>query len=366
MAVIKHREKLAPPPPAKEMTPKQRMLYNRSGINAKKAILGKRSEIQEEEAPQHKVKHQPSNFASPTDFYTGPSKPGSITTGVRRCEESEVDTVGYMMSDDFFESTDGCEIKKKNLGSKDNVDNVCFPVRPEPPQTTGVKQVKSPEVMDAPYFEDNNPKPPREEDVPHGRKVYPDTHDTSFVYPNPRPYKQPVHGNRKNESVDITNLGRYTREQLHEEPEDGAHYGPVKWHAPGMDYPVRRPAIRQVNGKCNECHDVMGTQRFGRAPEQHNTGVAKVPPPVKDTKNLIPTVPAPQEPTKPIKQDKLLRYYDPTHDDASKFKDEGKVSTVRLSAKGSNANSNSHWVPHGGKGKGTYHRNSKETFQTLA
>eukprot|EP00796_Vickermania_ingenoplastis_P006723 gene6723-4818_t len=358
MPILQQRAKNAPPPPEKEMSAKQRMLYNRSGVNAKKAILGTQPAVENGEVVKPKVKKQPSNFSSPSDLYAGPQGPGKVTGGVRRYEDRESDKVAYMLSEEA-QAADNCPPRKKNLGQKDLVDNNCFPLKPEKPAPCGVKIIKGQDPMDAPWYEDNNPKPPREgDDGPlAGKKIFPNNyanaHDTTFVYPPQQVHKPPPGGNRKNQSRDVTNLARYSPEQLAEKPEIHGHFGPVKFRAPEMDYPVRKPAIKQVHNRATACHDVMGTERFGKAEEPRVSGVAKTAFTPKETKQMMPFPDPPQQQARPVKQDKLFRYYDPNMDDASQFVDEKKpTGKGHGKGKGANYESGSHWAPKGGKGKG--------------
>lgn len=371
MAVLKIRERNAPPPPPKEESPQQRSSFQRSGVNAKKAILGIQT-ASEEKAAQPKVKKQPGNFSSPTDFNAGPQGPGNITHGVRRYDDADPDMVAYMLSEKFYESTDGCEKKNKNLGGADHVDNKCYPVKPEPPFKTGVKILKVSEGPDAPYFEDGNPQPPRPEDYerPPGKKTYlshrANPPETSFIYP-PTEMPPPTYGNRKNHSRDVTNLGQYAPEELHESTVHRWNFGPVKWTAPEMDYPKRKCVIKPIYGRNSEDHDVLGNGRFGEAPEEHRKGVADTEFHPKDQANLIPFPPQPHQQTRPVKQDKIFKYYDPTRDDPSKFKNEEKVSSVaHVPGKSSNATSGSHFRPVGGKGRGLYARNGQPSLDYLS
>lgn len=372
MAILKIRERNAPPPEEKEQSVKQRSQYQRSGVNAKKTILGLQAGPNPGEEPKPTVKKQPGNFSSPTDFYAGPQEPGQILGGVRRFDDAEQDNVGYMLSEKFYESTDGCDTKKKNLGGHDNVDNKCFPLKPEPPLRSGVKPIKAHEEMDAPWFEDGNPQPPREGDeAAHaGKKVYPDhwanAHETTFIYP-PQHAAPPSNGNRKNHSKDVTNLGQYTAKELNESEVHRWNFGPVKWTAPGMDYPKYKPVIKPINSRCTECHDVLGNGRFGEAPVEIRNGVANTEFHPKDQENLIPFPPPPPQQTRPAKPDKIFRYYDPARDDASKFKDDVKVSSVaHVPGKTQNGESASHWKPHGGKGRGLYSRNGQPSLEYLS
>lgn len=342
------------PPEVPSPTIAQRTNYQRSGIEAKRLMYGikKDSDV----VPPRPVNNNKSHFKSPTDFYAGPTQPGRVTGGPRRYDGVNTDRVGYTLTDEYLNApTDYGPVKP--VGGPEHVDNSCYPVYAEPKSRAMVKQFEYDKGLDAPYFEDHNPKPPREAPKVDSIKSFPEKTNapTGFIFPPAPQRSQPLHGNRKNESKDLLNLNHYSAAQLNEH-EPHRLVGKVKWDAPAMDYPKRRPMIRQVNCSATQCHDVLGTERFGHRDEEEPRGVKTVDDyPYKDQEPLIAYVePHKQEP-RPVKQSNMLRYYDPSIDDISKFQEDAKPSgKAHPPNRRMNYSSNSHFVQGGGKGRGVY------------
>lgn len=352
------------PMPAEEpeLTNTQRNNYQRSGINAKRLMYSIKKDSDRE--PPRNMNHNKSHFKSPTDFYAGPTQPGRVLGGPRRYEGVNSDRVGYTMTDEYLNAElDYGPIKP--VGGPQHVDNTCHPVYPEAKPRAMVKHLQDEKGLDAPYFEDHNPKPPREAPKVEALKSFPEkTHaPTGFLFPPPPERSQPLHGNRKNESKDLLNLKQYSAKQLNEK-EPHRLVGKVKWDAPAMDYPKRRPMIQQINCPATQCHDVLGTERFGHRDEPEPHGVKAVEDyPYKDQDPLIAYVePVKQEP-KPVKTNNMLRYFDPSIDDISKFKENEKPSgKAHPPNRRMNYASNSHFVQGGGKGKGAYSSHNQSSI----
>lgn len=348
-----------------EMTYAQRKNFNRSGINARRAMLGVQKDADQQEAAPRHVPKQRSTFKTPTEFHTGPAEPGRVLGGPRRFDGMNKDTVGYMMSEEFLSSASE-RPPSKPVGGPQHVDNRCFPLYENPKPRLLVKQIHEKEGLDAPFLEHNNPKPPRDEQRVRCVKSFPEkmNQPTSFVYPpsTAPPKKQPLHGNARNDSKAIFQIYQGNPSQSNETKVRRV-VGPQKWTAPEMDYPKRRPAIRPINSACTECHDVLGTERFGRSTVAPKRGVAAVDYPYKDQSPLLGFIePQPQAP-RTVKPNTLIRYFDPAVDDASKYISDTPVKgKAHPEGRAMNYHSNSEYKPSGGKAKGVYGQSKKSSI----
>lgn len=73
--------------------------------------------------PHKREAAQKSHFASPTDFYTGPSQPGKINRGVRRYGAHDQDYVGELLTDESMMAE--LPLKKFFYVPKDCLTNNC-------------------------------------------------------------------------------------------------------------------------------------------------------------------------------------------------------------------------------------------------
>lgn len=345
-----------------ERTYAQRVNYYRSGLNAKRLMYYIPAPSEGE--VKRTVRPQKTHFKNPTDFYAGPSDPGRVLGGPRRYDGMNVDSVAYVMTEEYqaYSEPRG---PIKPVGGPQHIDNNCYPFQHEPKPRLLVKQIHEKEGLDAPYYEDNNPKDARDEKPVNSVKIFPErTHQTTnLVFPPPPAKEQPLHGNSRNKSKDLLNLHQYSAAQLHEK-EPHRVVGPRKWVAPEMDYPKRRPGIRPIKSSCTDCHDVMGTERFGHRPEIVHGKVAVVADyPYKDHTPLYQYVESQPGEPRPVKPNTLIRYYDPAIDDVSKFTNNEKVvGKAHPPGKPMNYLSNSHYVQGGGRARGVYGRSNQSSI----
>lgn len=360
----------------KKVSSRQKWYQETSGAAAAYAVNGTGKPPAEESKPE-KPRPKPNNT---TEFLAGPSKPGKCTHGVRRCGASDVDHVGRMLTDEYLMSDecarngrsggggggrsgggggfgggggggDGAR-KPKHAAQKEHLTAACAVAVPDPEARCGVRMTHTAEPMDAPYFEDNDPRPPRDVPPPVGKKLFAEHLKKRDPYREvdrlekerqarergelpPEPVKT-FRSNKANKSVNVTNLGAYTAEELHEPVKNRGEWGPRKWTAPDPP-PRRKPAIAPINTTAKQEHDVLGNGRFGHAEEPAVTGKAKgACRPPHDSANLFAGAPKRKElppPPPPRKQrqsnvskpsqgarDDLLRYYDPTVDSTDDFK----------------------------------------------
>lgn len=349
---------IAPEP--QEMTCQQRKKYNNSGIDAKRAMIRAQQDPQVE-GPRP-VRHQKSNFKSPTDFYAGPAEAGRVLGGPRRYDDRNTDTVGFMLSDDFHSST-GVRPPVKPVGGPQHVDNRCLPLQNEPVPRLLVKPIHENEGLDCPFEEHLNPRPPRDVEKPRSVKVFPDKYSTTTTvcFAPPPQYPQPAHGNRSNESKQMTDY--FASKDVEGPKKPNRIIGPVKWTAPEMDYPKRRAAIRTINSECTACHDVLGNGRFGNVNTVNRKGLAAVESPYKDQDPLIAFVEPVKEEPRPVKPNTITRYFDPSFDDPSQFKNKQKaVGKSHPPGRAMNCVSKDSNAPPRGKARGQFAQGNSREF----
>ncbi|KAG5489013.1 hypothetical protein JIQ42_00633 [Leishmania sp. Namibia] len=341
------------------MSARQRARKNVSGENAARVIMG--MDLMSEDAerrPSHgrqRSNAPRNNFSSPIEFFAGPRQPARQQTGVRRNPNGNQDSVGVMLRDEYFMmdhdassanarrgarrssskygargSASGFSLMAYGLQARrgegtarqknallqnrksgfangatspyrcrDGLTNNCIVTAPEAPWRCGVRITHPQGPMDAPFFEDNDPRPPREVPAVTGKRHVKPPHKDAKMFGQVQPLKEgeedyesslpPCHkaSNKANESVDVLNLYCYTPEELNEKPVPYKQLGPRTFSAPDM--PPRKPAkIKSINTPAKQEHDVLGTGRWGVAEQPHPRGLARgLCRPPRDTANLF-------------------------------------------------------------------------------
>lgn len=449
------------------MSAQQRARKSRSGENAARAILGM-NPVNEEAEQRQTVGRYPvpgprGNYSSPTEFLAGPRQPPRMSSGIRRNPNANTDSVGRMLTDEYFMSPEagagnrrrgaapksateapeaaasygaaakrgeGAARNKKNRGNnaagstgairyRDGLANNCSVTAPEKEWRSGVKMTHAQEPMDAPYFEDNDPRPPRDAvSITGKRRVPPPVKDAKLFGQAPPPKKNgeddgpndlpPCRktANKANESVDVLNLYCYSADELNEAPVPYKQLGPRKFVA--LDMPPAKPvAIKPINTPARQEHDVLGTGRWGVPEKQQPRGVARgACRPPRDTANLFAggIKPAPEDekstsgprssrrvepyrassrsgsakkredpvfdpdfhPSKQLSKKNaaspnLLRYYDPSVDPTPAPGPKHPVPRSNLECKADDSNTPNHR----GRGRGEFSNNSRSTIALI-
>ncbi|CAC9552789.1 conserved hypothetical protein [Leishmania infantum JPCM5] len=336
------------------ISPRQRARKNRSGENAARVIMGldlasDSAERRPNPGRQHCAPPR-NNFSSPREFFAGPSHPPRMFTGIRRYPNCNRDSVGTMLTDEYFmtscddssitgrsggalrrassrslmyaasgaygtqakrgEGTSRQKKARKRGGSingatallrcRDGLTNNCIVTAPEAPWRCGVKITHPQGAMEAPYFEDNDPRPPRDAPPVTGKRHVPPPHKDAKMFgqvPPPQEGEEdlfqstlpPCHktSNKANESVDVLNLHSYTADELNEKPQPFKQLGPRKCSAPELP-PRKPPVIKPINTPAKQEHDVLGTGRWGSPEKEQPRGLARgLCRPPHDTANLF-------------------------------------------------------------------------------
>lgn len=303
------------------------------------------------------------NFSSPREFYSGPRQPPRQSSGIRRNPEANRDTVGLMLTDEYLMMNSGVNGGSNNRGAQarpatagangaaansqparggqsygaaakrgqgstrardaykasreDNNHAVsaahapgghregltynCIVTAPEKEWRSGVKITQPQGGMDAPYFEDTDPRPPRDAPAVTGKRhVRPPKKDAKMFgqVPPPKEGEEDLDiqsslppcrktANKANESVDVLNLYCYSPEELSEKPQPYKQLGPRKYVAPDMP-PRKQPMIHPINTPAKQEHDVLGTGRWGVPEKEQVRGLARGScRPPRDTANLF-------------------------------------------------------------------------------
>lgn len=318
---------------------RQRGKTNRSGANAAKVMRSYPPQEDPDAAhPASGRRHhgQPGNFSSPTEFFGGPRDPPRTIRGIRRNPDGNRDTVGYCLTDEYLMRRGGpaganggaAEEEAPSYGAtaargggaaraaaaraaaaktmhsgngkyhKDGLVNNCIVTAPEAPYRSGVRQTHQQTGMDAPYFEDTDPRPPRDKNPASGKRHVKSRAKESDIFRNPGPIAEGedpadymtqsrFKANRANESKDVLNLYCYSAEDLNEKPQPYKQLGPRKFVAPDMP-PAKPPVIKPINTAAKQEHDVLGTGRWG-IPEKerpHGLGRGSCRPP-RDSANIF-------------------------------------------------------------------------------
>ncbi|CAD2213196.1 hypothetical protein AGDE_13701 [Angomonas deanei] len=323
----------AQPAEKREMSVRQRGLASRNGAAAGSIIYGKPDpQASKEKKAQPRRNPQASHYSSPSEFLGGPSKPGKVNTGIRRNENANKDSVGFMLTDEYFMSgaqnkrTDKPKVSRHNKSAMTHGLQV---TEEPPPFRSGCKITHVQGPMDCPYFEDNDPKPPRDEPAPTGKRhVKPRRNKDDQIFlepgsPDAKPLPKTNRTCKANKSVDVTNLSRYTAEELKEAPERQTVLGPRKFVAPDMP-PAKPPAIKPINTAAKQDHDVLGDGRFGKPEEAKPAGKGQGScRPPKQQANLFAGPPPKKKGGRgslaPESKGNILKYYDPATDNAADF-----------------------------------------------
>ncbi|KEG06007.1 hypothetical protein DQ04_16601000 [Trypanosoma grayi] len=263
-----------PPPPVRpDPTHRQRAAANNRGTGVAGLFCGQPKPKEEEEAPPAPVPTKAPQ-ASPSEFFSGPKDPGHVKHGVRRFEEAGT-TVGLALTEEWIRGRKEGEpitlLPSKQSGPKGNLEGLCCSVKTEeakhrPLRAPGLPPAQS---AGAPFSEPELPSAPPAADTHTGKRQFKarTTAALSHHYDEAAPDAAPVDDrprgtvrtrrNRANESVDVLNLGQYTREDLHE-VERKIVSGPRKFTPESLP-PRRRPIIARRKTAANETHDIFGT-----------------------------------------------------------------------------------------------------------
>lgn len=307
-----------------EMSHRNRARANRSGADCAAAMRGhpNPNAAEEVQQPPRRPARKDGNFANHMEFLAGPQKPGKIQRGVRRSDVHEVDHVGHMLTDEFLMSGSNTKTKAEiPKQARTHLTFACYPTEEPPAYRPTLNMDHTPaRNLDAPYFEVNDPKPPREAAPVSGRKQVKQIHKANKVIiapgekdPNYDYSTRTAHKNKANESVNVTNLGIYTPEQLNEMQPTQRHLGVPAFIAPDMP-PRRRPAFHQVKTSAKDEHDVLGTGRCGHPETEKSVGKAHGTCKPPRESNIFAATPNAQQQVAPAPAQTLLRYYDPKVD----------------------------------------------------
>lgn len=365
------------PVPEKPSHVNRAVTRNLSGTAVANLMHGNGSAKPEEQSAPHSIRSRPqrNNFSSPRDFFAGPSKPGAVTHGIRRYGAHDQDMVGKMLTDDYLMSK--MEVNKRVHEPHAQIDNACNVLTAEQPYRRGTKMLNSAQQLDAPYFEDNDPKPPRDTSAPVGRKHF-KAHERHNIFAGEAApttdtaateAPAPAHAATKyksNRSYDILHLDRYKAEDLNEVRASNRQHKICKAAAPEMPL-AKKPAVRRVFAHAKEEHDVLGTGRFGKPEATPCTGVAHVASRGKNgALNIFAPPPSQRQQqeqhhsrlAKATNTNSLLRYYDPAID--------APAAPAKVRAQAYRANCQSHEVappPHK-KASGEFNeKNSKRSCE---
>lgn len=332
---------------------RQRARKNCSGENAARIIMGldlASDSAQRRPNPGRQHCAPPrNNFSSPREFFSGPRHPPRMFTGIRRYPNSNRDSVGVMLTDEYFMTNgddssitgriggaqrraslhnlmyasgdaygavasrgQGASRQKKPrtrggsvngatapFRGRDGLANNCIVTAPEAPWRCGVKITHPQGAMEAPYFEDNDPRPPRDAPPTTGKRHVPPPHKDAKMFGQAPPLQEgedvlqsslpPCHkaSNKTNESVDVLNLHCYTADELNEKPPSFKQLGPRKCSAQELP-PRKPPVIKPINTPAKQEHDVLGTGRWGLPEKEQPRGLARgLCRPPHDTANLF-------------------------------------------------------------------------------
>lgn len=346
---------------SENLSARQRARNNTSGINVSRVLRGQPPVHESDEAQPNGGRRRGNaphdNYASPREFFSGPRQPPRQCSGIRRNPDANRDTVGLMLTDEYLMMNNGAnpaaagrpgyprqgqstadgqptargaqsygiaarrgqgatrareaakahkastknQAKRTPCSYHDGLTNNCIVTAPEKEWRSGVKITHPQSGMDAPYFEDNDPRPPRDPPAVTGKRhVRPPYKDAKMFGQVPPMTEEelaatfqstlpPCHktANRANESVDVLNLYCYSPEELSEKPQPHKQLGPRKYVAPDMP-PRKPPMIQPINTPAKQEHDVLGTGRWGRPEKEHPRGLGRgLCRPPHDTANLF-------------------------------------------------------------------------------
>lgn len=271
----------------------------------------------------HHVQPQRCHFTCPQDFFGGPKGPGKVTSGTRRCKKNDGDSVGAMLTDEY--ALAACEFKRVNHERPCCLTNTCGVITPEAPHRSSVRMNAHNESMDAPYYEDNDPKPQRDPQPAAGRKHYkiPDSafrvgrDPEEYASRQTRPESRSCKGgctNRINRSVNVLTLAQANPDEVKEARPCSRQHWVAKYEAPNMP-PARRPTIRRVCVPANEVHDVLCSKPHDQGAQRNESNTHHVRQGVQRcTFNIFAPAPEVAQPKSAPRVCNILNYYDPARD----------------------------------------------------
>ncbi|KAH9578162.1 hypothetical protein LSM04_006650 [Trypanosoma melophagium] len=342
-----------PPPPAKvQSVPshRQRAAANNRGAGVAGFFAGKPPAAAEpaQAAPRKELKQ------SPSEFLSGPKEPGHVKHGVRRYDDRNVSTVGKALTEEWILGRgENEEVRPpqpgRHRGPKDNLEGLCCNIKTEeakPRRMRGSGNAPPHSTM-APYSEPELPSQPVEPPHPSGRRRFKTYSSGLFLSPHlantenddaagaaaQRPRSR-AHRNRANESVDVLNLGQYSREELHE-VERKVVLGPRQF-TPASIPPRPRPTIARVKTPANETHDIFGTGRGADETEPVHRKNPGVNAPKRTGGSLFEAAPQEKRQVKPYRRSELLSYEEcrPKLKEAQPAKEKVSEENQTASAKG--------------------------------
>jgi hypothetical protein len=377
---------------------RQRARNNTSGVNVSRVLRGQPPAREGDEVrPNTGRRHGNAphdNYASPREFFSGPRQPPRQCTGIRRNPDANRDTVGLMLTDEYLMMNSGVNSgaarggqsygeaarggqsygdaarrgqgasrardaykahraaatnahPKQHGGYREGLTYNCIVTAPEKEWRSGVKITHPQEPMDAPYFEDTDPRPPRDSPAVTGKRhVRPPYKDAKMFGQVPPPKEGEEDAafqsslppcrktaNKANESVDVLNLYCYSPEELREKPQPYKQLGPRKYVAPDMP-PRKPPMIHPINTPAKREHDVLGTGRWGVPEKEHPRGLAKGScRPPRDTANLFRGGVAPAEESEQPSYHSRPHHQQP-QDDSSSRRGSRVVEPFRVNLRG--------------------------------
>ncbi|EAN87063.1 putative flagellum targeting protein kharon1 [Trypanosoma cruzi] len=316
------------PPPRPQKAPdishRQRAAINTRGAGVARSLMNGpvAADIPDSPppaAPSKKIVH-----ASPSDFLAGPKEPGHVKRGVRRYEDRNESTVGKALTEEWIlgrkEDDPVPQHVVRQRGPKDNLEGLCCSVRTEEakPRLQRAPGLAPPHTTAAPYSETELPPRPAEALPVKGKRRF---HEQTSVNlfgratistrqaEADRKAERLLHSrrNKANESLDVLNLGQYTREDLNE-VERKIVLGPRQF-IPASLPPRQRPIIARLKSHANETHDIFGTGKGVEDVEPvHRKNPGASAPKNSCAANIFGGPPLEQKPPRPFRPSQLLTY----------------------------------------------------------
>ncbi|KAH8620523.1 hypothetical protein ERJ75_000042100 [Trypanosoma vivax] len=316
-----------PPPPPAIPTHKQLSAINRNGNGVSQVLFVKTNsaEAEEKRVTTHTTVSK-SKYRNTSELIVGPSEPGHIRRGVRRFEAQDECTVGKALTEEWIrgygDEEDPPVHVVRQRGPKDNLEGNCCRILTEEakPRKMRAPGNAPPHTSRAPYSEPdlNDLYVSSEQNVP--RRQYVCRDNGNIICPDPLPHGTVLddrprgtvrsHCNRSNMSVDVLNLGQYTREELNE-VERKIVAGPRAFTPPPLP-PRQRALISRVRTNANVTHDIFGTGNgVDDAEPIHCKRNGECAPKRADEFSIFDTTPLPQKPVKEFYPSDLLAYNEP-------------------------------------------------------
>nr|CCC93996.1 unnamed protein product [Trypanosoma congolense IL3000] len=314
-----------PPPPPPGPSHRQRAAYNNYGVGVS-AVFGLQprgivSAMDNELTSPSATRKN--NYRDTSEIILGPSKPSQIKHGVRRYEGHDECSVGLALTDTWIRGYGDDEEPPAHVcrrsGPMDNLEGNCCRVKTEEPkQRKMLAPGNPPPRTTMPPYSVPEYGPVVQEEAPKRRQVRRD--NGNIICPEPLPkgtvFDDRKRGtvrtsrNRSNESVDVLNLGQYTREQLNE-VERKYIVGPREFIPESLP-PRQRPIIARVHTPANATHDIFGTGNGVEDVEPvHCKKRGESAPKRSNEFDIFDPTPAPQNPPKPYCPSDLLVYDEP-------------------------------------------------------